>query len=312
MDEVSIIVVILIAAAVCLPVLIHWLKPWQNKFRNKHVVIPGGSEGLGKALAIHLVELGAQVTILSRNQNKLQAVMDLVNESNSPLKGKLSVVVADVTNPQDISNAMAQLGHIDVLIPCAGASLTGKWTERSLNDHRQAMDLNYFGTVHCIHAVLPQMIQRKSGIVCLIGSALSLTSYIGYAAYSPTKYALRGLADTLRNELLPYNISMHIAYPGNMQTAGFDCEQETKPAETKSIESSGSVYLPREVAKSVLKSIGRGEYNIYCGAPDVMLLGVLANGLSPRVYPILDLMFWPIAMAISPLIRFIWDKRVMY
>eukprot|EP00966_Prymnesium_polylepis_P177995 4121675-Prymnesium_polylepis.1 len=69
------------------------------------------------------------------------------------------------------------------------------------------MDLNYLGTVRCIKAVLPQMVARRSGQVIIVASGAAVVSFMGYSSYAPTKWALRGLADALRNELCGLGVS---------------------------------------------------------------------------------------------------------
>ena len=154
------------------------------------------------------------------------------------------------------------------------------------------------------------MIRRNSGAVCVVASALALTSYVGYAAYSPTKYALRGLADTLRNELASFAVNIHIAYPANMQTPGFEIEQQTKPKETKNIEASDTIYDPQDVARSILRSMALKEYNIYCGAMDVGLLGILSNGMTPRSNTAQDILLFPLAVLIGKFVQFSWEREV--
>ncbi|KAG9408075.1 3-dehydrosphinganine reductase [Aphanomyces cochlioides] len=91
----------------------------------------------------------------------------------------------------------------------------------SMEVHRKAMDLNYFGTLNTIHAILPSMLKRSQGILCFVTTGAAMTSYIGLSTYSPSKYAIRGLADCLRNELISSGISVHIAFPGVMDTLGY-------------------------------------------------------------------------------------------
>ncbi|KAH8069647.1 3-dehydrosphinganine reductase [Aureococcus anophagefferens] len=98
------------------------------------------------------------------------------------------------------------------------------------------MDLNYLGVVKTLKATLPGMVDRKAGTAVLVSSGLALCGYAGYSAYAPTKWAVRGLAETLRSELLPFDISVHSVYPPNMDTPGFVEENRTKPKSAKAIE----------------------------------------------------------------------------
>ena len=91
-------------------------------------------------------------------------------------------------------------------------------------------------------AVVPHMVRRRSGHIVIVASGLAVTSFLGYSSYAPTKWALRGLADTLRNELLGFGIAVQIAYPPDTETPGFAHENETKPPETTAVTSTSPTW----------------------------------------------------------------------
>ena len=319
-------------------------------FAHQHVVITGGSEGLGLALAKACVHYGAKVTILSRSQSKLdEAISSIVVQYSSRCSMNdeakkpppVQAFSVDVTDRAALHQVFATrvrnsaFGDIDIFISCAGSAKTGKFTNHSGQDFNQAMQLNYMASVYACEYLLPHMtyahairelphndlLEASSGTrfdqdhhqnkrICFIASALALTSYVGYTAYAPTKYALRGLADTLRNEMKDSNVKMHIAYPGQMNTRGFDTEQATKPRETLAIEAADAVYEPEDVAQMILESMSEEQYNIYCGALDMQLLGIATAGLSPRSNAWLDMLVLPWTVLISAIVRYDWDTKV--
>ncbi|KAF0700253.1 Aste57867_9208 [Aphanomyces stellatus] len=285
----------------------------QVDYRGKHVFVTGGSEGLGRALAHQLVEAGADVTIVARRPEVLQRVVDEVNQKSSPSRGRIFTQTADVTNEEAIrkavADAQATVGPIDILIPCAGKSLMGYMKDHTAEVHQKAMGLNYFGTLNTVNAILPSMLQRKEGRICFITTGAALTSYIGYSAYSPTKYAVRGLADCLRNELSSSGISIHIAYPNGMDTPGYAEEQLTKPAECKAIEVAEKLYKPDDVASSILSDMKNGVYSMYCGDFGIGLLGMMTAGMSPRKNPALDILMFPIGILAAFFVRSDWEKH---
>ncbi|CAK4077853.1 unnamed protein product [Aphanomyces euteiches] len=283
-------------------------------FSGKHVFITGGSEGLGRAIALQLVEAGADVTIVARRAEVLQTVVDEATKSSSSSHGRIFFQTADVTKPDAIQKAVddaqAAVGPIHILIPCAGKALTGYMKDHTIEVHRRAMDLNYFGTLNTVNAVLPTLRQRQQGTICFVTSGAAMTSYVGYSAYSPSKYAVRGLADCLRNELTGTGVSVHIAFPGGMDTPGYADEMRAKPEECKAIEASDTLYKPEAVAKSILKDLSTGAYNIYCGDIGINLLGILGAGMSPRKNPALDVLLFPIAVIAGFFVRGDWAKHV--
>ncbi|OQR93027.1 3-ketodihydrosphingosine reductase [Achlya hypogyna] len=282
-------------------------------YAGKHVFITGGSQGLGRGLALQLVAAGANVTIVSRSSAKLQSVINDAEKSATPGRGRIAFESADTCDAEAIrdavSSAEANFGPIDILFAVAGKATTGTVDTVSLNSHKAAMDLNYFGTLHAIHAVLPGMTSRNSGSLVLVASGAALSSYVGYAAYSPSKYAIRGLAECLRNELQPRNITVHIAYPGQMDTPGFVEEELTKPAACKAIEADDVKHTPEAVAKSILRDLSNGEYSMYCGDLGISVLGAVTAGMSPRSNWALDILLFPIGVLVVWIVRNDWAKK---
>ena len=93
-------------------------------------------------------------------------------------------------------------------------------------------------------------------------SAVAFSGFVGYAQYAPSKFALRGLADCLRNELKAHNIAVTIYFPSSMDTPGFAEENKTKPAECKEIEGSASLITADQAADNLLSGLARGHYAI--------------------------------------------------
>ena len=115
--------------------------------------------------------------------------------------------------------------------------------------YRDMINLNYLGSVFTVKAVLPKMIERKQGgHIVFVSSAAALTSFVGYSQYCPSKWAVRALGDSLRNELRLYDIKVTQFYPSNMDTEGFEIEERTKPAPTKEIEGTAKLFKPDEVS----------------------------------------------------------------
>lgn len=103
----------------------------------------------------------------------------------------------------------------------------------------------------------------KGGRIVLISSTLGLLGMVGYSQYSPTKFALRGLAESLRQELKPYNISVHIYYVATIDSPGNKIENETKPMITKLIEEGDlSNHSPTSRAKTLITGIEKDQFSI--------------------------------------------------
>jgi len=139
---------------------------------------------------------------------------------------------------------------------------------------------------------------QVKGKVIFVSSTLALTAIPGYAPYTPTKWAIRGFADTLESELRLYDITVHHVYPPGMDTPGFKQENLTKPAVTKEIEGAADVFTPQQVAVKLISGVERHQYHI---TVDVItwLLRVVANGTAPRPSLFLEMFILPL-LAVSP------------
>ena len=111
-----------------------------------------------------------------------------------------------------IAEAVRVHGSPDYLICSAGSSTPGYFLDQTMDIFRNTMELNYIGIVASVKATLPYMLRNNQGHLVLVSSAAAISGWIGYSSYCPSKYAVRGLADSLRSELKGSNIDISIAY----------------------------------------------------------------------------------------------------
>lgn len=216
---------------------------------------------------------------------------------------------AGVQKAVDAANAF-HARVTDHVVTAAGLATPGYFADQDISVFHKMMDLNYFGTLYVIKAALPAMVARgEGGKFVVVGSGLSLCSWIGYASYSSSKYALRGLCDALRNELKLYNMSVTVFYPGNIDSPGFVEENKTKPEETKSIEGVTAATHPDDVAASLINSIADGQYTS-TNETMIFFLRMIANGVAPRVNTPLELILMPIVFVIQFAFGLIMDITV--
>ena len=294
-------------------------------FANKHVLVTGGSQGIGRALAARLLERGARVTLLARTEAKLKLAANELREAEIARRakkglagGEVSVqyVCADQTNWAQLTSAVTRAsdtyGPPDCLFACAGGALPGLFLHTPIEEYAKAMDLNYMGTIRAIKAVLEPMVRRRRGHIIIVGSALSVVGFMGYSTYAPTKHALRGLADVLRNELVGFNITVHMAYPPDTETPGFTHENETKPVETAAMVPV-DVFSADAVAEKMVRGVEGGLYHLFAPDPVINAMISAASGVTPRAYPLLEsVVLVPIASLIeaAATVYFdVWGRR---
>jgi 3-dehydrosphinganine reductase len=222
----------------------------MTKLAGAHVVITGGSSGIGLATARQVVARGARVSLLARDPDRLAEAAAAV--------GAVATAAADVADPSALRPAIDLLvgrgGPCDVLVTAAGSAHPGYFEQLDDAVFREQMEIDYFGTLHAVRAVVPSMMERGRGHVVTISSTAGLIGVFGYSAYAPAKYAVRGLTETLRPELAPHGIVVACAYPPDTRTPGLDAERALKPPETERI---SAAIKPRE-ATDVARAIVRG------------------------------------------------------
>lgn len=255
-------------------------------FQHTTALITGGSSGIGLALAQELARRGTRLVLLARNPDKLQAARSSLAPSSL---GEHVTAEADVSDTvqanQAVQNILQQVGQIDLLVNSAGVVHPGYAQDLSLDLYRWMMDINYFGTVNVTQAVLPGMLQRRSGYVVNVGSFVSRVSVIGYAAYAPSKFAVRGYSDALRMEMKPYGINVSIVYPPDTDTPQLAYENQYKPPELKHLLPELGVVTPEQVARAIISGIQHQRYEIHpdFGSRVLLYLDGAAGSLRYRV-----------------------------
>lgn len=187
-------------------------------FRNKNVLITGGSRGLGLVLARRLVDYGANVAICGRDPHELErARQEFLSRGQ-----EVVTAICDVADRLAVETAIKlirkKLGSIDVLINNAGLIQVGPQDETTLDDYEQAMRVHFWGPLYVTRSVLPAMCATGFGRIINIASLGGLMSVPHLLPYSASKSALVGLSEGLRTELLKYGVYVTTVCPGLMQT----------------------------------------------------------------------------------------------
>ncbi len=253
-------------------------------FNQKHAIITGGSSGIGKATAKLLAIKGANLTIIARSLEKLETAKAEIEAVQLHPEQRILTQVADVSDRLQveiaIKNSVEEMGVPDLLITSAGISIPGYFQELPIEIFEKTMAINYFGSLYCVRAVLPYMTPQKQGNIVLISSGAGLIGIYGYTPYCPSKFALRGLAESLRGELKPLGIQVTIVYPPDTDTPQLEAENKTKPPETKRITETAKMWQADDIAQEIVTGI---EKNIFAIAPgiEMTLLSRLHSVLAP-------------------------------
>ncbi|HSL24517.1 MAG TPA: SDR family oxidoreductase [Vicinamibacterales bacterium] len=186
-------------------------------FRDRVVLITGGSRGLGFVLARQLAEKGARLALVARTADDLEAAAAKLREAGADVL----TVAADVGVREQAFDAVRQVverfGGVDVLINNAGIIQVGPVQHMQYEDFQQAMAVHFWGPLHTILAARPHLAARGGRIVNIasIGGRVAVPHL---APYSASKFALVGLSESLRAELVRENILVTTVSPGLMRT----------------------------------------------------------------------------------------------
>lgn len=222
-------------------------------FKDKIVVITGGSDGIGKALVHQFLNAGAKVATCGRNNDKL---LNLANECGND---NLFTMQVDVVHQQQdeafIQAVIDKWGGIDILINNAGISMRALVTEVSIETLKNVMDINFWGTVYTTKAALPA-IQKSNGVIVGVSSIAGYRGLPGRSGYSASKYALNGWLEALRTEL--YGSGTHIMWvcPGftssNIRNSALDKDAK---AQGESPMDEGAMMSSETCANHIINAI---------------------------------------------------------
>jgi 3-dehydrosphinganine reductase len=259
--------------------------------QDRLALITGGSNGIGLAVARLLAQHGSNVWILARETDKLETALAEIKKNrqrDGQLFGSISVDVSDLSQ---VNHAMGQLfkdvGVPHLLINSAGVAKPGYFYEAEPETFHWMMDINYFGTVNMIKAVLPGMMARGSGHIVNISSVAGFLGVFGYSAYGASKFAVSGMSDILRAELKPHGIRVSIVFPPDVDTPQLAYESQFRPAETRALIEGFPIMSPEAVADAILKGVARRRYVIL---PGIMVKGLywISNPLGSMIRSVID------------------------
>ncbi len=237
-------------------------------FAGRNIIITGGSSGLGKLLAHRMAREGANLVLIARDPLKLNAVQDeILGIMNADQR--IMAISCDVTDYRSVEitfQTIAEtIGRPQMLINSAGVITEGYFEQMPVEKFREVMDINYFGTLHCIKAALPYFKQQGGGTVVNMCSMAGRFGAFGYSVYCSSKFAVHGLTDALRAELKPQNIWFHLVCPPEFASPMVEELNKYRTPENLKVAHILPVLDADTVADAVIKGINQGRYLIIPG-----------------------------------------------
>ncbi|ASF39614.1 NAD(P)-dependent oxidoreductase [Halobacillus halophilus] len=191
----------------------------MTKLSNKVAIITGASSGIGKAIAHHLADTGANVVLAARRSERLQ---ELANEITESYNVEAKVVETDVTKKEDVEQLVKetkdQFGSVDILVNNAGVMLLSFLKNDHVDEWEQMVDVNIKGVLFGIHASLPVMLDQDAGHIINVSSVAGHEVFPSSTVYSATKYAVRALSMGMEKELSRSGVRVTNISPGAVDT----------------------------------------------------------------------------------------------
>lgn len=225
----------------------------MKSIKGKVVAITGAATGIGLACAKELIDQGAQVVLIDRDENTL-------NKSVNSLGDNAKGLVVDLMNNDQVDNLLDAIlekwGRLDVFHANAGAYVGGVFSEGNPNDWDRVLNLNINAVLRSVRAVLPHMILQKSGDVIVTSSIAGLVPVVWEPVYTASKFAIQAFVHTLRRQVSEHGIRVGAVAPGPVVTSLLSDWPEEKMQEALA---NGSLMQPEEVAEAVTFMLTRSS-----------------------------------------------------
>lgn len=251
-----------------------------------HVIITGGSSGIGLAIAHLYAARGAKISLIARTAETLETARTAIAAGNGVNPAMIGIAPADVANETQISAAIVVcetlFGPCDILVTAAGIVHPCRFETLPSADFNRQMATNFHGSVHAVRAVYDGMCRRGNGSIMLVSSGAGLIGIYGYTAYCASKFALHGFAEALRSEARPHGVSVSVCFPPDTQTPQFDGEIALRPAEAAIVMGRVRPWQAKAVARRIVDAIDKGRFELFFG-PALHALGRFGSTVKPML-----------------------------
>lgn len=239
-------------------------------FKDKVIWITGASSGIGEALTYALHKRGAKLILSSRRTDALKEVKENCSGDTSDIH----ILTLDLVKTNELSSkahkALSIYGHIDYLFNNGGISQRSEAVDTKLEVTQKVMDINFMGSVALTKAVLPSMIERKSGHIVVTSSVMGKFGTRLRSSYAASKHALHGYFDCLRQEVVDDNIQISLVCPGFIKTdVTKNALEGDGTKHNKMSEGQKKGMSPNDFAEKLLPKIAKGKDEIYIGGKEI-------------------------------------------
>lgn len=239
------------------------------KLTEARVLVTGGAGGIGSAIAAELLEAGAAVMLADMNEAALAAAARRLAGSAD----RVATVVANLTDPTSRTALcqQARQWRVNVLVNNAGVNHFGLYDELTTAQIGQTVSINVLAPMLLVHELLPHLKAQPAARILNMGSVFGSIGYPGYAAYSASKFAMRGFTEALRRELAGSKVRVHYLAPRATRTP-----INTSAVERMNAELKVAMDAPEVVAKAARRVLETGAATAVVGWPEKLFARINA------------------------------------
>jgi NAD(P)-dependent dehydrogenase (short-subunit alcohol dehydrogenase family) len=257
-------------------------------FAGKQVLVTGAASGIGRAVALALAEEGAVLHLTDIDETGLGETAQTAKELGAAVPTATALDITDADAVRRFGQAVTgEHGPMDVVMNVAGIAIWGTVSSLEHRQWRQVIDVNLMGPIHVVEAFLPPMVDGgRGGHLVNVSSAAGVIGMPWHAAYSASKFGLRGLSEVLRFDLRKHRIGVSLVCPGGVDTGLTETIQvagvDTTSRRFRKAQAGfrRRAVSPEQAAQSILRGVRRNRYWVYTSA-DIRMAHALQRLFPP-------------------------------
>ncbi|MFT4087973.1 MAG: SDR family oxidoreductase [Gordonia sp. (in: high G+C Gram-positive bacteria)] len=250
---------------------LFWVPTPVPSFRGRKVLITGAASGIGRATAVAAAGEGAELVLTDVQAGPLDDVVAEINASGGHVLYHQAGDIADYEWVAAFARAVdAEVGVMDVVMNIAGVSAWGTVENLQHRQWKKMVDVNLMGPIHVIECFVPQMVRRGAGGQLVnVSSAAGILALPWHAAYSASKFGIRGVSEVLRFDLRRHDIGVSLVCPGGVATplvetvdiVGLDRDNQKIQKEIAGFHK--IAVTPEHAARAILRGVTKNKFMVY-------------------------------------------------